>query len=265
MNPVAVDYIAALLRARVALTQARRLAPGQGGGARDGVTDSPRLLQVISGAIHYQIEDRTHRVAAPGILFVPTHARRQWQSDPRTVVLHINYDTNPAIPCPLPLQLLGSAARKETQAFRHILSLHPAGDLEDELLIEAEVKALLARVLLRAKPLDAAATISPRARSIEAAVRWLQQNYAQADPLAGLHERAGLSEAYFRATFRRLIGMSPRAHLNALRMQTARFLLIETTSPVKQIAREVGFADPAYFSRCYHAFWKKWPTDERGA
>jgi transcriptional regulator GlxA family with amidase domain len=30
---------------------------------------------------------------------------------------------------------------------------------------------------------------------------------------------------------------------------------------VFEVAYEVGFKDPAYFSRCFHAFFNFWPTD----
>ena len=142
----AADYIAALLRARVEVVEARRMKYRPQMGAPDGITPSPRLISVVGGAMQYQIEKRTYRIAAPAMLFVPPHARRCWQPEARTTVAFFAYDTNPVIPTPPPLRLAGQPARDEQRAMVRIVSLAPAATSEARLLIEAEAKAVLTRM-----------------------------------------------------------------------------------------------------------------------
>jgi AraC-like DNA-binding protein len=62
----------------------------------------------------------------------------------------------------------------------------------------------------------------------------------------GLTE-AGLREAVLRAT-----GLTPHEFVLATRLERAQFLLAETTASVAEVAVQVGYDDPAYFSRLFH-------------
>ncbi len=64
-----------------------------------------------------------------------------------------------------------------------------------------------------------------------------------------LAELAGLSESRFAHLFKQTLGISPQRWIERTRLARARQLLELTTIPVKQIAREVGYTDPLYFSR----------------
>lgn len=74
---------------------------------------------------------------------------------------------------------------------------------------------------------------------------------------------AGMSEATFRRRWDAEVGVSPRRYLERLRMQTACRLLIETSLPVNEIARKVGFDDEFYFSRRFRAIWNLSPRAYR--
>lgn len=67
----------------------------------------------------------------------------------------------------------------------------------------------------------------------------------------------------FRKVFREQLGLSPQQYLLLLRMRAARYLLADGQTPMKQIARSVGYGDPFYFSRAYHKFWGHAPTCDR--
>ena len=46
-------------------------------------------------------------------------------------------------------------------------------------------------------------------------------------------------------------GVTPQEVILTTRLNTAKALLAETDAPVAAIAREVGYEDPAYFSRLF--------------
>ena len=59
----------------------------------------------------------------------------------------------------------------------------------------------------------------------------------------------GLSPSVFRRQWNKLVGMPPHRYVIEMRMNHARKLLAQTAMNVSEIAYEVGFGDPLYFSR----------------
>ncbi|MEU8546900.1 helix-turn-helix domain-containing protein [Streptomyces roseoverticillatus] len=63
--------------------------------------------------------------------------------------------------------------------------------------------------------------------------------------------RHGMTTAELRAAVRRGAGCSPKDYLVGIRLGRAKELLAATELPVAAVARRVGYADPAYFSRLF--------------
>jgi AraC family transcriptional regulator, arabinose operon regulatory protein len=97
----------------------------------------------------------------------------------------------------------------------------------------------------------------PRVQATEEAVRrsigFMQNNLGSESSLLELAELAGLSVTHYTTAFRKLTDCSPVEYFNRLKMQKACELLRFSGKSVGQIAHELGFPDPYYFS---HAFKK---------
>jgi AraC-like DNA-binding protein len=65
--------------------------------------------------------------------------------------------------------------------------------------------------------------------------------------------RLGVSTRQLRTAVRRFAGCSPTELVDRVRINRAKSLLVETNLPVTEVARAVGFGDPAYFSRHFRA------------
>jgi AraC-like DNA-binding protein len=65
--------------------------------------------------------------------------------------------------------------------------------------------------------------------------------------------RLGVSTRQLRNAVRRSAGCSPTELVDRVRVNRAKSLLAETSLPVTEVARAVGFGDPAYFSRHFRA------------
>lgn len=87
----------------------------------------------------------------------------------------------------------------------------------------------------------------------------LDHNYSVAE----LAHAAGLSSSHFAALFRRSTGHGVIAYQTMLRMARARELLDTTLMSVGQIARSVGYEDPAYFSRRFRILHEISPRQYR--
>jgi AraC-like DNA-binding protein len=79
------------------------------------------------------------------------------------------------------------------------------------------------------------------------AFRFIEEHFRTPLKLRDLARAAGLSSAYLTTLLKRQTGRSAGEWLTARRMAEARRLLAETSSGVKTIAYEVGYADTSHF------------------
>jgi AraC-like DNA-binding protein len=84
---------------------------------------------------------------------------------------------------------------------------------------------------------------------LERAIGYLTEHVAQHVRIPDLADRVGLSQSRLNELFRAATGRGVLAYQIELRMAKARRLLEETDASVSEVAREVGYTDPYYFSR----------------
>jgi transcriptional regulator GlxA family with amidase domain len=94
------------------------------------------------------------------------------------------------------------------------------------------------------------------------------QSYIAQHPEADLSvptlaARAGMSERHFARVFRAETGSSPAAHVEAIRVETARRLLESTTDGLDRIARAAGFGTPATMHRAFRRTVRITPGEYR--
>lgn len=73
--------------------------------------------------------------------------------------------------------------------------------------------------------------------------------------LGFLADQMGLSVGYLSGLFKKLFGVSFKEYVMGLRMKKAKILLLSTEMRNYEIADEVGFEDPNYFSACFKRFY----------
>ena len=78
-----------------------------------------------------------------------------------------------------------------------------------------------------------------------------------------LGDELGLSRVQLYRKVKALTGLSPVELLRQMRLQRAHTLLQSTTKTVGEIAYEVGFGTPGYFSSCFKKQFGIYPTDLR--
>lgn len=96
-----------------------------------------------------------------------------------------------------------------------------------------------------AEPQD---TLATHIHAVERAIQIMHSHLREPLSLADLASAAYLSPAYFNRIFRRQIGIPPVEYLSALRLQTARRLLLATSLSVTDICFEVGYTSPGSFT-----------------
>ena len=79
----------------------------------------------------------------------------------------------------------------------------------------------------------------------------IRENYRQDISISALAERAGMSLNHFSLIFKQTVGMSPQQYLTDYRLQQAIRLLCYGNMRIQDIALEIGYEDPMYFSRVF--------------
>ena len=92
---------------------------------------------------------------------------------------------------------------------------------------------------------------------------WLDEHSGEEIDFEAIAQDKGLGYSTFRRYFKQISGLSPTEYLQSLRISRAKELLVFSAYSVKQIAGLVGFKDPYYFSRVFHAEVGLSPTDFR--
>lgn len=86
-----------------------------------------------------------------------------------------------------------------------------------------------------------------------------------AEPLshAEIARRVGLSNRQLERLFGKLLGVTPKKYFVDMRLEKARYLLLQTELSVTEIALSCGFDNPGSFSRSYKAAFGATPTKQR--
>jgi AraC-like DNA-binding protein len=91
----------------------------------------------------------------------------------------------------------------------------------------------------------------PTSLLVKQTIAYLQKNYAQHLTRQQMARAVGVSEDYLGRIFLQELGLSPMEYLNRYRIKEAKVLLRHTFTSVTDVASQVGFDDPAYFSRAF--------------
>lgn len=98
---------------------------------------------------------------------------------------------------------------------------------------------------------------------IEETVAYINEHLTENLSLDFLAKRASLSPYYFTRLFKKETGFTPHEYLIAARINTAKFLLKNTTTSVKEICFCTGFSNESSFCTTFKKWVKQTPTDYR--
>jgi transcriptional regulator GlxA family with amidase domain len=88
-------------------------------------------------------------------------------------------------------------------------------------------------------------------------------NPASRFTLEGLAKEADMNANYFTRAFKKLFRKSPKEYMIQTRIDHAAYLLRNTNMQIKQIAKHLGYEDPAAFSKQFGNEMKESPVGYR--
>lgn len=104
-----------------------------------------------------------------------------------------------------------------------------------------------------------------RSRPIWLVIAYIQEHFTEKITLEDLARCADRNPQYISAVFSRECGLPISEYITSLRVEKAKKLLRSTTAPISEIARQVGYQDPKYFSRIFRTQTGLYPRAYRQA
>lgn len=91
----------------------------------------------------------------------------------------------------------------------------------------------------------------PTLQSIDSCIHYIRSHYDQPLDREALARKASLSTSYFSIMFKKYTGCSPVQYITRVRLDKAKQMLRESSMAISEVALEVGFRDPLYFTRVF--------------
>jgi AraC family transcriptional regulator len=131
---------------------------------------------------------------------------------------------------------------------------------------ESVALAIIARVLARCShgaSTNASNTSALAKWRLKRAVDFIEANLAESVGLGEMAAAAGLSRMHFAAQFRAATGMRPHEYLLRRRIERAQHMLTVSTSPLVDVAFQVGFKSQSHFTTVFVRFVGETPKGWR--
>jgi len=102
-----------------------------------------------------------------------------------------------------------------------------------------------------------------KSRHIRLAMAYIARHYQDSFSIQEMAASIGLERSYLSTLFKKLTGSSPQTHLIHFRMERAVELMNHDQLSIADIARSVGYDDPAQFSKVFRSEYGKSPMQYR--
>ncbi|HEU5223854.1 MAG TPA: AraC family transcriptional regulator [Candidatus Lumbricidophila sp.] len=224
---------------------------------REAGTPQTIVILCVKGSGWCEYQGTRHPVHAGQVIVIPAgepHAYAALPDDPWTIWwLHV---TGPEI-----TELVRSGPASSRMAVRELNDPYRAvgliqevvglleRDLASSTLLAASAAAWHLLALLAAETRAPGVDDSP----IDRAREYLREHLADRISVAELAALAHMSPSHFAASFRAQVGEPVLRYQTGLRMARARELLDLSSRAIADIAHEVGYPDPFYFTRQFTA------------
>ena len=104
---------------------------------------------------------------------------------------------------------------------------------------------------------------SPYAESMKKVVLYISKHINENIQVADLATVCAFSKNHFFTIFKRFFKMTPMAYIMRERLKKAAFLLLNTSTPIVNIAKELSFYSSAHFSSCFKKLYGVTPSEFR--
>lgn len=229
-------------------------------GARETI-----VILCVAGSGVVRLAGETYTLTPGACLTIPAHQPHEYEAsvtDPWTIWwMHVRGDdvtelTGPLLGIPRPLTRL-RAVEQAAALFDELVGLLERRLSPVHLLAASGIAwQLLTRIVTDS-------ILPAQGSPLERAMHYLEARVDSNIHVAELASMVGVSPSHLSALFRQATGGGPGAYHTSLKMARARTLLDTSSLGIMEIATEVGYTDPLYFSRHFRRVHGINPTQYR--
>ena len=121
----------------------------------------------------------------------------------------------------------------------------------NDLAIQGFMRVILAMLMTNADTKESMEESPLDNDLVQQAVAYVQQHAAEQLSVQKLAEALFISRGYLHQLFAKYLRITPQQFITNYKVQTASELLIKTTMPISQIAKQCGYANQTAFSRAF--------------
>jgi AraC-like DNA-binding protein len=222
-----------------------------------------QLLMYLAGAGCQQIGGQTYEIRRGSLFFVPPHTSHSFVDTQgyKPLCLALDLDvTNPAHTAFVFSTLSLLDLKRVRQELAHLNRWRTGGETVEPR--EAAAVLRLIDVCFRSLGLLAADSLPAGSHLFKSVQRILHEPASWREPLGAIARRAGYQPDYLNRMLKQVCGLTLGELRDTIRLRTARRLLANPMS-IADVAGEVGFDDPNYFSRWFRGQTGYTPSDWR--
>lgn len=226
---------------------------------KQGLTDDIfyRIYLAVSGSFRL-IHSKGVCVVEPGNLYlIPCDVLLKYEGITPCTHYWIHFVSNQLKTIPLlnepvriPLKETESVQKKMQQIMK---SMKNCPDFKSAVFVKNSVTELLVPFL------DDLAGKFPGSESVAdytKILNYIDTNLHRDFTISELNAFTRLRRAEFSASFRKVFGLPPKQYISMRRLNRAKYLLLETDLPIKEIARQCGYQDEFFFHRIFKKYTK---------
>jgi len=215
----------------------------------------PSFLWFVRGNARLIIEGRAIGIGPNVCVTLPAQTAFAIEPGAQTQATFVQIPTSPLLPMPEGVHLIRVNDIGTQGELSGLLDRIAKGQTSGGLGSE---RAALARLMLVSSMLerltgpDTAQTAQSASQKLSARfTREVEQCYATGATLNDIGDMLGVTPTHLTRTFKSTCGMTAARYLGDRLMHAARSELIDTPNSAAEIARDLGFSSPAYFSRAF--------------
>ena len=229
------------------------------------------LIYVWTGTARWVVADTAHDLPSGELLVVPPGVRHHGTSRSQHLIfgsVHVLAELPGGRDCftlfAIPRQRSVQAGSTLDRMFRMAMEEYLPGEDAAAPMI-GHWSVLIMKELLRHDAAAGLLAISGLDPLVASLLSYLESRLHEPPSLAQLARHAGYSPQHLTRRFRQALGATPLQCLTDLRWERARELLRGGRLSIQAVGAAVGYSDPAYFSRCFHAHARCTPSAYREA
>lgn len=206
------------------------------------------LVFFIEGESDYVYDEQTLSASTGTVLFLPKDKKYLIHRYSTAQCIYVDFLTAKSENfLPFAKKYPNSAQFRDT--FTNLLSSYK----QKRIGYEAEMMSLLYKLISMIQIADRTSYLpGAKYQKISDAVDYIRKNYSSGQiKISHLANMSGMSTRYFSELFSVFFGISPKEYIIQMQLETAKNLLISSSTSVSEIAEICGFADVYYFSKVF--------------